>query len=195
MTSTNAEFNGQSNDIRLKIQIEAKIAEEKKQKHNYFEEKICFYYRKFHNFTRKNSLNRNWNDTDKCRIDWWIQRYLFWRFKSKQNWHLEEKIFEKWQKNWPFEKKKFTEFKSQREIQNSTIFVGRFKLKKKDKVESSSGYLHSHLTSSHSHPHSLSPGNKSFPFFFEIMKDNIFCRNFSLWQTWFWIIEENRKCL
>ena len=36
------------------------------------------------NFTRKNSLNRNWNNTDKCRIDWWIQRYLFWRFKSKQ---------------------------------------------------------------------------------------------------------------
>ena len=58
MTSTNAEFNGQSNDIRLKIAIEAKISEEKKQK-RHLQEKIYFYYRKFHNFTRKNSINRN----------------------------------------------------------------------------------------------------------------------------------------
>ena len=46
MTPTNAEFNREFNDIRLKIQIEAKISEEKKQK-RHFEEKICPNYKNF----------------------------------------------------------------------------------------------------------------------------------------------------
>ena len=58
MTPTNAELNGEFNDIRLKFEIEPKIAQEKKQKAQ-FEEKICLYYRKFDNFRRKNSLNSN----------------------------------------------------------------------------------------------------------------------------------------
>ena len=69
MTPTNAELNAQFNEIRLKIQIEAKISEEKKQK-RYLQEKICLNYTKFSNFTRENSLNQNSNDTDKCRIEW-----------------------------------------------------------------------------------------------------------------------------
>ena len=56
MTLTNAELNGEFNDIRLNIQIEAKIAEEKKQK-RYLQEKICLNYTKLHDFTRENSLN------------------------------------------------------------------------------------------------------------------------------------------
>ena len=67
MTLTNAELNGQFNDIRLKIQIEAKIPEENKQK-RHLEGKICLNYTKFHNFTTESSLNSNSNDTDKCRI-------------------------------------------------------------------------------------------------------------------------------
>ena len=63
MTPTNAEFNREFNDIRLKIQIEAKISEEKKQK-AHLEEKICLNYTKFHNLTRENSLNQNSTDTD-----------------------------------------------------------------------------------------------------------------------------------
>ena len=69
MTPTNAEFNREFNDIRLKIQIEAKISEEKKQK-AHLEEKICLNYTKFHNLTRENSLIQNSNDTNKCRIQW-----------------------------------------------------------------------------------------------------------------------------
>ena len=67
MTPTYAEFNREFNDIRLKIQIKAKISEEKKQK-AHLEEKICLNYTKFHNLTRENSLNEDPNDTDKCRI-------------------------------------------------------------------------------------------------------------------------------
>ena len=53
MTPTNAELNGEFNEIRLNIQIEPKIPEEKKQK-RHCEEKICFNHTKFHNFTREN---------------------------------------------------------------------------------------------------------------------------------------------
>ena len=53
MTPTNAELNGEFNDIRLKIQIEAKILEEKKQEAD-LEEKICLNYTKCDNFTREN---------------------------------------------------------------------------------------------------------------------------------------------
>ena len=69
MTSGNAELNGEFNDIRLKIETEAKIGEKKK-KTRQLEEKICLNCKKFDNFTRKNSLNSNSNDTDKCRIEW-----------------------------------------------------------------------------------------------------------------------------
>ena len=58
MTSTNAEFNGEFNDIPLKIQLETKITEHNKQK-AHLEEKICLNYTKFHNFTRATSLNQN----------------------------------------------------------------------------------------------------------------------------------------
>ena len=47
MTPTDAELNGEFNEIRLKIQIEAKISEEKKQK-RHLQEKICLNYTKFH---------------------------------------------------------------------------------------------------------------------------------------------------
>ena len=43
MTVGNAKFNGEFNDIRLKIQI----GEKKKQK-RHLEEKICLNYKKFH---------------------------------------------------------------------------------------------------------------------------------------------------
>ena len=56
MTPTNAELNGEYNDIRLKTQTKAKISEEKKQK-RYLHERICLYYRKFDNFRKENSLN------------------------------------------------------------------------------------------------------------------------------------------
>ena len=69
MTPTNAELNGEFNDIRLKFEIEAKISEETKQK-RHLQEKICLNYTKFSNFTRENSLNQNSNDTDICRIEW-----------------------------------------------------------------------------------------------------------------------------
>ena len=46
MTPTNAEFNREFNDIRLKIQIEAKTLEEKKQK-AHLEEKICLITQNF----------------------------------------------------------------------------------------------------------------------------------------------------
>ena len=69
ITSTNAQLNDEFNDGRLKIQIEAKFAEEKKQK-RHLEGKIFLNYKKFHYFTRENLLNSNSNDTDKCRIQW-----------------------------------------------------------------------------------------------------------------------------
>ena len=47
ITSTNAEFNGEFNDRLLKIQIEGKMAEEKKQK-RHFQQKIKKNYKKFH---------------------------------------------------------------------------------------------------------------------------------------------------
>ena len=67
MTPTNAELNGEFNDIGLKIEIEAKIPEEKKDK-RHLEEKISLNYTKMRNFRKENSLNQNSNDTDKCRI-------------------------------------------------------------------------------------------------------------------------------
>ena len=69
MIPINVELNGEFNDIRLKIQIEVKIAEQKKQK-GHLQEKICLNHTKFHNFTRENLLNENSNDTNKCRIEW-----------------------------------------------------------------------------------------------------------------------------
>ena len=69
ITGRNAELNGEFNDIRLKIEIEAKIGEKKK-KTRQLEEKICLNYEKFSNFTRENSLNSNSNDKWKCRIEW-----------------------------------------------------------------------------------------------------------------------------
>ena len=69
MTRRNGKFNGQFNDIRLKIQIEAKIADENKQE-TYFKDKICLNDKKFDNLSRENLLNENSNDTDKCRIEW-----------------------------------------------------------------------------------------------------------------------------
>ena len=69
MTPTNAELNGEFNDMPLKIHIEVKTAEQKKQK-RHLQEKICLNHTKFSNFTRENSLNQNSNDTDKCRIEW-----------------------------------------------------------------------------------------------------------------------------
>ena len=69
MTPTNAELNGEYNEIRLKIEIEMKIAQENRQS-AYLEGKICLNYKKFHNFTRENLLNENSNDTDKYRIQW-----------------------------------------------------------------------------------------------------------------------------
>ena len=67
MTPTNAEFNGEFNHIRLRIQIETRMSDEKKQKTR-LQEKICLTHTKFSNFIRENSLNSNSNDTDKCRI-------------------------------------------------------------------------------------------------------------------------------
>ena len=67
MTSTNVQFYGEFNEIRLKIEIETKIGEKNKQT-PHLEEKICLNYKKFHNFTKENSLNENLNDTDKLRI-------------------------------------------------------------------------------------------------------------------------------
>ena len=57
MTGGDAEFN----EIRLKIQIEAKIGEKNKEI-RHLEDKICKNYKKFDNFTRENSLNSNSND-------------------------------------------------------------------------------------------------------------------------------------
>ena len=56
MTPTNAEFYGEFDELRLKIEIERKIAKEKKQR-RHLQVKICRNYRKFDNFTRENSLN------------------------------------------------------------------------------------------------------------------------------------------
>ena len=56
MTPTNAQFNGEFNDIRLNIQIKAKIAEENKQK-RHLQVKICLNCTKFHNFKTETSLN------------------------------------------------------------------------------------------------------------------------------------------
>ena len=58
ITSTKAEFNGEFNEIPLKIEIETKITEENKQT-AHFEGNICPNYTKSHNFTRENSLNQN----------------------------------------------------------------------------------------------------------------------------------------
>ena len=74
MTPTNTEFNGKFNDIPLEIEIETKISEENKQE-KHLQEKISLNNAKFHNLTRENSLNEDSNDTDKYRIQWWIQRY------------------------------------------------------------------------------------------------------------------------
>ena len=46
MTPTNAEINGEFNDIRFNIQIKAKIAKENKQK-RHLQEKICPNYKNF----------------------------------------------------------------------------------------------------------------------------------------------------
>ena len=71
MIPTNAEFNGEFNDMPLKIYCEAKIAQKNKKK-RHLERKICLNYTKFHNFTRENSPTEDSSDTDKCRIQWWI---------------------------------------------------------------------------------------------------------------------------
>ena len=69
MTPTNAEFNGEFNDMPLKIYCEAKIAEKNKKK-RHLEVKIRLKYTKFHNLSGENSFNQNSNDTDKCSIQW-----------------------------------------------------------------------------------------------------------------------------
>ena len=69
MTSTNAQFSGKFNKIRLNIEIEAKIGEKQKQEAN-LEGKISLNYIKFHNFKRENSLNSNSNHSGKSRIEW-----------------------------------------------------------------------------------------------------------------------------
>ena len=51
ITGENAQFQNEFNEIRLKIQIEVKIGE----KRRHFRDQI---WRKFHNFTRQNSLNQ-----------------------------------------------------------------------------------------------------------------------------------------
>ena len=84
MTLTNAELNGEFNELGLNIQVEAKTSEEHKQK-GHLREKICLYYTKFDNFTRENSLNSNSNHRGKCRIQWWIQRYLFGDWNHGEN--------------------------------------------------------------------------------------------------------------
>ena len=69
MTRRAAEFN----EIRLKIQIEAKIGEQKK----HFEDKIYKNDKKFDNFTRENANSNHWG---KCTI----QRDSIERFKSEK---------------------------------------------------------------------------------------------------------------
>ena len=86
------------------------MSEEKKQK-RHLQEKICLNYRKFHNFTRENSLNQNSNDTDKCRIQWCIQRYSSEHSNRSENRrkkrHLGGQICQNDKK---FDKIKFTQF-------------------------------------------------------------------------------------
>ena len=74
VTGRNAKFNDELNDIRLKIQIEAKIREKRKQK-THLEEKISKNYKKFDNLTTENSLNSSSNHRGECRIQRWTQRY------------------------------------------------------------------------------------------------------------------------
>ena len=89
MTSTNAQFSSEFNEIRLNIEIEAKIGEKGKQE-AHLEGKICLNYKKFHNFTRESSLNQNSNDIEKCRIEWWIQRYCSKDRNRNENWRTKE---------------------------------------------------------------------------------------------------------
>ena len=56
MTPTNAQLNGELNDSQLKIHMEVRIVEEKKQK-RHLEGKIFVNYKKVHYFRRENSLN------------------------------------------------------------------------------------------------------------------------------------------
>ena len=53
MTPKNAELNSEFNEIGLKIEIEAKISEEKKQK-RHLEVKICLNHTKLDNLSKEN---------------------------------------------------------------------------------------------------------------------------------------------
>ena len=58
MTGENAKFSCEYNEIQLKIQIELKMGEKKKEKQPHFKDKIGKTARKFHNFRERNSLNQ-----------------------------------------------------------------------------------------------------------------------------------------
>ena len=141
MTSGNTEFNGEFNDTRLKIQIEVKMEEKNKEK-RHWEGKVCGNYKKFHNFTRTNSLNSNSNDTKKCRIQPWIQRYSIEDANRSENCRKKQRKKTlgteslSWlQKIWQFSKRKFAEFEfkwhgqMQNPKMNLAILDWRFKSK------------------------------------------------------------------
>ena len=76
MTGRNAELNGEFNRIRLKIQIEAKIAE-KKNKKNIWKRKLI---KNFFWISTKKKFH--WNDKCQCRVQLKIQIEMKMREKK-----------------------------------------------------------------------------------------------------------------
>ena len=102
ITRRAVEFNGEFNQIQLRIEIEAKIGEKTKE-NRHLEDKIQKSYKKFDNFWIENSLNSNLNDSEKCRIE----RYSIEDSHRTENRRKKEtkKTFgrqnlSKWQKIW-----------------------------------------------------------------------------------------------
>ena len=102
----NSNVNSTKFDWRFKWKWKWEKREKKKVD---LKEKIYITWRKFHNFTKENSLNQIWNEKRKCRICRWIQRNSIEDSNQTENGRKEEEKNNTW-------KRKFAKFGK-----NSTI--------------------------------------------------------------------------